>query len=170
MPTARPINALGCSAHWFEVQPTWKDGGMLAAGYYEHDTHFLKVSTEGQIRRVGYFPPHAGSTSAAYWINRNIVYAVDYTRGIDILRYNGPGTNGPLTDANQNGTGGGGRPPEIGAGGPNFEGLARRTAFGGGDSARRVGGGEGDSAAQQVRPRYRTERSRHVVLDGISIE
>ena len=105
--SAPDTNALGCSAHWFEVQPTWKDGRMLAAGYYEHATHFLKVSTEGQIRRVGYFLPHAGSTSAAYWINRNVVYAVDYTRGIDILRYNGPGKNGPLTGANQNGTGGG---------------------------------------------------------------
>ena len=36
----------------------------------------------------------AGSTSAAYWLTRKIVYAVDYTRGIDILRYNGPGTDG----------------------------------------------------------------------------
>jgi hypothetical protein len=60
-------------------------------------------------RRVGtpkgYFLPNAGSTSAAYWINRNIVYAVDDTRGIDILRYNGPGTDGPMTDANRRGTG-----------------------------------------------------------------
>lgn len=99
------INALGCSAHWFEVHPTWKNGGLMALGYYEHGTHFLKVSTEGQIRRVGYFLPNAGSTSAAYWINRNIVYAVDYTRGIDILRYNGSGTDGPLTGANENGSG-----------------------------------------------------------------
>jgi hypothetical protein len=48
---------------------------------------------------------HAGSTSAAYWLNRRVVYAVDYTRGIDILRYNGAGTDGPLTGANQNGAG-----------------------------------------------------------------
>ena len=102
---APAINALGCSAHWFEVHPTWKDGGMMALGYYEHGTHFLKVADDGQITRKGYFVPVAGSTSAAYWINRNIVYAVDYTRGIDILRYTGPGTNGPLTNANQNGTG-----------------------------------------------------------------
>jgi hypothetical protein len=31
--------------------------------------------------------PYAGSTSAAYWLNNDIVYAVDYTRGIDILRF-----------------------------------------------------------------------------------
>ena len=102
---APAINALGCSAHWFEVHPTWKDGGMLAAGYYEHGTHFLNVADDGQITRRGYFLPAAGSTSAAYWINRNVVYAVDYTRGIDILRYTGPGTDGPMTGANNRGAG-----------------------------------------------------------------
>jgi hypothetical protein len=102
---APAINALGCSAHWFEVHPTWSNGGLMAVGYYEHGTHFLKVTGEGQIRRVGYFLPNAGSTSAAYWITRNIVYAVDYTRGIDILRYTGPGTDGPYTGANKHGTG-----------------------------------------------------------------
>ncbi len=34
-----------------------------------------------------------------------VVYAVDYTRGIDILRYTGPGTDGPLTGANDRGAG-----------------------------------------------------------------
>ena len=102
---APALNALGCSAHCFEVHPTWKNGGLMALGYYEHGTHFLKVGDEGQITPKGYFLPNAGSTSAAYWVNRNIVYAVDYTRGIDILRYTGPGTNGPLTGANENGSG-----------------------------------------------------------------
>lgn len=99
------INALGCSAHWFEVHPTWKDGGLVSLAYYEHGTHFLRVDRAGQIRRVGYFLPHGGSTSAAYWINRNTVYAVDYTRGIDILRYTGPGTDGPITGANNRSAG-----------------------------------------------------------------
>jgi hypothetical protein len=67
--------------------------------------YFLKVAGDGDIRRVGYFLPYAGSTSAAYWLNRSVVYPVDYTRGIDILRYNGAGTDGPLTGANQNGAG-----------------------------------------------------------------
>ncbi len=33
--------------------------------------------------------PWAGSTSAAYWLTDEIVYSVDYSRGIDILKYNG---------------------------------------------------------------------------------
>ena len=102
---APAINALRCSAHWFETHPAYKDGGLVAIGYYEHGTHLLNVSGQGESTRKGYFLPHAGSTSAAFWVNRNVIYAVDYTRGIDILRYNGPGTNGPITSANQRGSG-----------------------------------------------------------------
>ena len=78
---------------------------MLATGYHAHGTHFLKVAGDGQITRKGYFLPCGGSTSAAHWINRNIVYAADYTRGIGILRHTGPGTDCPLPDANRRGTG-----------------------------------------------------------------
>jgi hypothetical protein len=28
--------------------------------------------------------------SAAYWITKDIVYTIDYTRGFDILKYHGP--------------------------------------------------------------------------------
>ncbi|MFT5221986.1 MAG: hypothetical protein ACI867_000282, partial [Glaciecola sp.] len=35
------VNGLGCSAHWFQEQPDWKDGGLVAVGYYEHGTRFL---------------------------------------------------------------------------------------------------------------------------------
>lgn len=102
---APAVNALGCSAHWFEVHPTWKNGGLVAIGYYEHGTHFLRVDKQGRIERVGYFLPNAGSTSAAYWVTDEVVYAVDYTRGIDILRYTGPGTDGPGQNANKRGNG-----------------------------------------------------------------
>lgn len=87
---APAVNVLGCSSHWFEAHPTFENGGLVALGYYEHGTHFLKIGKDGQIKRVGYFLPTAGSTSAPYWVTNRIVYAVDYTRGIDILRYTGP--------------------------------------------------------------------------------
>lgn len=83
------VNGLGCSAHWFEEHPTFDDGGLVAVGYYEHGTRFLDVSSKGKITESGWFLPHGGSTSAAYWVNEEIVYAADYTRGIDILRYTG---------------------------------------------------------------------------------
>ena len=79
----------GCSAHWFTTHPKWKNGGVIAAGWYNSGTRFLKVDQKGKLSEVGWFLPTAGSTSGAYWINNEIVYAVDYARGIDVLRYNG---------------------------------------------------------------------------------
>jgi hypothetical protein len=81
-------NGLGCSAHWFEEHESFKNGGLFVAGYYEHGTRFLKVAQDtGKISEVDFFLPAGGSTSAAYWVNEEIVYSADYTRGIDILRY-----------------------------------------------------------------------------------
>lgn len=77
------VDPLGCSTHWF----TERDG-LVAAGWYEHGTRFLRVdSATGAISQVGYFQPAVGSASAAYWITDEIVYVVDYERGIDILRF-----------------------------------------------------------------------------------
>ena len=81
------VNGLGCSAHWFQEHPDFKAGGLVAMGAYEHGTRFVEVAKTGKIKEVGYFVPNAGSTSAAYWLNKEIVYSVDYTRGIDILRF-----------------------------------------------------------------------------------
>jgi hypothetical protein len=81
------VNALGCSAHWFDEHPKYRNGGLVALGYYEHGTRFLDIKRNGKIKEVGWFVPYGGSTSAAYWVNKDIVYAVDYTRGLDILRF-----------------------------------------------------------------------------------
>ena len=87
------VNGLGCSAHWFTAHPTFRNGGLVTIGYYEHGTRFLDIQSNGKIKEAGWFIPFAGSTSAAYWVptdkEQRIVYAVDYTRGIDILRWNG---------------------------------------------------------------------------------
>jgi len=84
------VNApFGCSTHWFQDHPTFKDGGLVAAGFYNHGTRFLKVSRKGKISEVGWFLPHGGGTSAAYWRTNRVVYYIDYQRGFDILKYKG---------------------------------------------------------------------------------
>ena len=84
------VNAtFGCSSHWFTAHPKWKDGGLIAAGFYNHGTRFLNVDAKGKISEVGSFLPTGGGTSGAYWVNDRIVYAVDYQRGFDILKWNG---------------------------------------------------------------------------------
>jgi hypothetical protein len=83
------VNALGCSSHWFEPNPTFDNGGIVAQGFYEHGTRFWRIGRHGGIHPAGYFEPLAGSTSAAHWVTRRIVYAIDYTRGFDVLKYTG---------------------------------------------------------------------------------
>lgn len=75
--------------HWFDPHPDYDDGGLLAMGWYEHGTRLFRITGTGQIKEEGYFIPYAGSTSAAYWANDEILYSVDYNRGLDVLRYTG---------------------------------------------------------------------------------
>jgi hypothetical protein len=84
------VNApFGCSSHWFEQHPTFKNGGLIAAGFYNHGTRFLRVAPTGKVSQEGWFVPHGGGTSAAYWVTDRIVYAIDYQRGFDVLKYSG---------------------------------------------------------------------------------
>jgi hypothetical protein len=84
-------------AHWFDPHPTYKDGGLVAMGWYEHGTRFLDVNHDtGKITEKGWFYPVGGSTSAAYWVTPDILYSVDYQRGIDILRFNNTPATGTV--------------------------------------------------------------------------
>jgi hypothetical protein len=85
---APPANVLGCSPHWFEARPDFRDGGVVALGAYDHGLRFLRIDREGRIEEVGHFLAPGAETSAAYWITDEIVYTVDYARGIDIVRFN----------------------------------------------------------------------------------
>ncbi len=98
------VNALGCSGHWFSVQPsalqteTAPSDYLVAAAWYEHGTRLLSVdSATGKISQKGYFQPVAGSASAAHWIDDQYIYVVDYARGVDILRYK-PGAPEPTQE------------------------------------------------------------------------
>ena len=82
-------NGFGCSSHWLEAHPKFRNGGVVAVAFFEHGTRFMNVDKKGKIKEVGWFMPWGGMTGASYWITDEIVYAVDYTRGIDILRYTG---------------------------------------------------------------------------------
>ncbi|MEA2433009.1 MAG: hypothetical protein QOG54_466 [Actinomycetota bacterium] len=75
--------------HWFTTHPDYRNGGLVAIAWYEHGTRILRISDKGKISDEGWFIPFAGSTSAAYWVNDEIIYTADYNRGFDILRYTG---------------------------------------------------------------------------------
>src|SRR3954452_3680051 len=95
-----PANTLGCSPHWINVRPSWSDGGVVALGAYDNGTKFLRVDGAGKITEIGSFLPPGTQASGAYWISCDIVYVVDYARGVDILRLNDPGSSCPAGAAN----------------------------------------------------------------------
>lgn len=90
---------LGTTSHWFDVHPRFRDGGLLAVGWYGQGTRFLRVEPAGVITPVGHYNPRQGtlleslppnSTWAARWVTDDVVYSIDNGRGIDILRWIGP--------------------------------------------------------------------------------
>ncbi len=74
-------------AHWFTTAPDFDGAGLVSMGWYEHGVRFLDVAHDGTITEVGYWVPLGGSTSAAYWVEGDIIITADYQRGIDILRF-----------------------------------------------------------------------------------
>ena len=120
-----PVTGL-CSAHYFDERD-----GLVAIGWYEEGTRFLDVRNPAGIRQVGYWVPTKGETWAAYFPPTDktgtIVYALDFARGIDVLRFDrgdrrarrAPVRRSWLrADAGSPGTGGG------------RTGLSRKTCFG----------------------------------------
>jgi hypothetical protein len=102
-----PAQILGCSVHWFEEHPTFHDGGLVALAAYENGTRFLQIGSDGKITEQGYFVPLGGSTSAPHWApSGDVVYAVDYERGLDVLKYTGSHYVPGEPDTGTPGTGG----------------------------------------------------------------
>ncbi len=83
-----PAAQRNCTSHWHEEHPDFRNGGLVAVAFYDHGTRFLNVSKTGKISDAGWFMPYGGQTSAVYWITDEIVYSVDYNRGLDVLRFN----------------------------------------------------------------------------------
>lgn len=83
------VNAVGCSSHWLEPHPKFRNGGLVSAAFFEHGTRFIDVNKKGKIKEIGYFMPFRGSTGAVYWRTPRILYAVNYLGGIDILKFTG---------------------------------------------------------------------------------
>src|SRR3954464_15691001 len=87
----KPVaGALGCSVHWFQEHPTFQDGGLVAISEYEDGVRFLQITPDGQIQEQGYFLSLGSSSSSPKWAGKDdVLYSIDYQRGIDILRYKG---------------------------------------------------------------------------------
>ena len=87
LPTDGEAPANTYCTHWFDTHPDFRNGGLVSLAWYEHGTRFLDIDSAGKIKEIGWFVPFGGATSAAYWATDEIVYAIDYQRGFDILRF-----------------------------------------------------------------------------------
>lgn len=89
----KPVaGALGCSVHWFQEKADFENGGLVALSEYEDGVRFLQIKPDGSIVEQGYFVGLGSSSSSPKWApSGNIVYSIDYYRGIDILRWKGEG-------------------------------------------------------------------------------
>jgi hypothetical protein len=98
----KPVaGALGCSVHWFQEHESFRNGGLVAISEYEDGVRFLQVSKTGEITEQGYFLSLGSSSSSPKWAGKDdVLYSIDYYRGIDILRWKGkryvPGESDPL--------------------------------------------------------------------------
>ena len=71
----------GCSAHWFTQQ-----GSLVAASWFGAGLRILDITDPRRVRQVGRYVPAEARTWSAYWVHgTSYVYALDLTRGLDVL-------------------------------------------------------------------------------------
>jgi len=73
-----------CSAHYFDAR-----GGLIAQGFYEQGVRLVDASRPRRLRQVGYYVPPRGMVWGALFAPTDrageTVYALDHSRGIDVL-------------------------------------------------------------------------------------
>jgi hypothetical protein len=81
-----PANVIGCSPYVMGVHPGFDDTGLAAVAFMEHGVRLLTLDDDGTLAEVGGFIPHGGASAAPLWVNDEVLYVLDFTRGIDMLR------------------------------------------------------------------------------------
>jgi hypothetical protein len=80
-----PAHTLYC-AHWMELAPSFDGGGRMVVAYYDWGTRFVDVAPDGTMEEIGWFTPAEGYAGSAQWITDEVVYSMDYRRGLEVLR------------------------------------------------------------------------------------
>ena len=78
---------LGDSAHWFTVHPDFDRGGLIAMAFHSEGTRVLRVDGHGRVAEMDVFALDRSDVWGSYWIDDEIIYNVDWMRGIDVLRW-----------------------------------------------------------------------------------
>ena len=80
-----PGHVLYC-AHWMEQHPRFSETGLVTVSYYDRGTRFVNVAADGTVTEVGWMTPAEGYSGSSQWVTDEIVYVMDYRRGMEILR------------------------------------------------------------------------------------
>ncbi len=86
-------------AHWMELHPDFADGGLMAVAYYNRGTRFVQVGADGVMSEIGWITPAEGYTGSPQWISDDIVYVMDYRRGLEVVRITGEAATGVVRQA-----------------------------------------------------------------------
>jgi hypothetical protein len=101
-PSTIEYSVEGCSVHWFDPNPRFANGGLVAMASFNHGMRLLNVAGDGRIEQVGYFVTNGTTGFAATvdvrWGSDRVAYVFDFAGGsMDVVKYTGPLPNkGPL--------------------------------------------------------------------------
>ncbi|HVE74336.1 MAG TPA: hypothetical protein VNA30_04495 [Mycobacteriales bacterium] len=73
-------------AHWMELHPAFTDSGRMAVSYYNRGTRFVDVRRDGTMKEFGWIVGADSDSGSPQWITKNIVYLMDYRRGLEVVR------------------------------------------------------------------------------------
>jgi hypothetical protein len=82
---AAPGHILYC-AHWMELHPDFTDSGRMAVSYYDRGTRFVDIAKDGTMKEIGWIVPAEGYSGSPQWISDDVVYVMDYRRGLEVVR------------------------------------------------------------------------------------
>ena len=80
-------NSEGCSAYYFSLHPDFEDGGLLVLPSGLDGIRLLDIGDRGQLNEVGTFTPPIADVWLAFWGDDEIIYALNRTGEVYILRY-----------------------------------------------------------------------------------
>lgn len=93
-----PGHVLYC-AHWMEQHPDFDGGGLLTVGYYDRGTRFVRVGADGVMTEVGWINAAESYAGSSQWVSDEIVYIMDYRRGLEVVRLKPEPATGVVSDA-----------------------------------------------------------------------
>ncbi len=83
-----PVSLFGCGAYGMDANDSYEKNGLVATSWFEHGTRVLRVGDDGKIAEVAGFVGHGGNAVRPLWRNDEVLYVIDFHRGIDVLYVN----------------------------------------------------------------------------------